>query len=72
MPRVHAPASPFVTLIASTLREADAEALLLGRANQGPARTGGDGSLFINEIEDLPQIAQRVLMGVLESGTFTR
>jgi two-component system nitrogen regulation response regulator NtrX len=56
-------ASPFVTLIASTLRETDAEALLLG---------SGDGSLFINEIEDLPQIAQRVLLGVLESGTFCR
>jgi len=66
-------ASPFVTLIASTLRETDAEALLLGSGEtKGFLEQAGDGSLFINEIEDLPQIAQRVLMGVLESGTFSR
>ena len=66
-------ASPFVTVIASTLREADAEALLLGSGDsKGLLEQAGDGSLFINEIEDLPQIAQRVLMGVLESGTFSR
>ncbi|HTC52551.1 MAG TPA: sigma-54 dependent transcriptional regulator [Steroidobacteraceae bacterium] len=66
-------ASPFVMLIASTLRETDAEALLLGSGDtKGLLEQAGDGSLFINEIEDLPQIAQRVLMGVLESGTFSR
>jgi two-component system nitrogen regulation response regulator NtrX len=66
-------ASPFVVLIASTLRETDAEALLLGSGDtKGFLEQAGDGSLFINEIEDLPQIAQRVLMGVLESGTFSR
>jgi two-component system nitrogen regulation response regulator NtrX len=65
--------APFVTLIASTLRETDAEALLLGSGDtKGLLEQAGDGSLFINEIEDLPQIAQRVLMGVLESGTFSR
>jgi two-component system, NtrC family, nitrogen regulation response regulator NtrX len=65
--------SPFVTVIASTLREADAESLLLGSGDsKGLLEQAGDGSLFINEIEDLPQIAQRVLMGVLESGTFSR
>ena len=66
-------AAPFVTLIASTLREADAEALLLGSGEtKGLLEQAGDGSLFINEIEDLPQIAQRVLIGVLESGSFSR
>ena len=66
-------AAPFVTVIASTLREADVEALLLGSGeSKGLLEQAGDGSLFINEIEDLPQIAQRVLMGVLESGTFSR
>ncbi len=65
--------APFVTLIASTLRETDAEALLLGSGEtKGLLEQAGDGTLFINEIEDLPQIAQRVLMGVLESGTFSR
>ena len=66
-------ASPFVPLIASTLRETDAEALLLGSGDtKGLLEQAGDGTLFINEIEDLPQVAQRVLMGVLESGTFSR
>ncbi len=66
-------ASPFVSLIASTLREADAETLLLGSGDtKGLLEQAGDGTLFINEIEDLPQIAQRVLIGVLESGTFSR
>ena len=73
MRRARARPSPFVTLIASTLRETDAEALLLGSGDtKGLLEQAGDGSLFINEIEDLPQIAQRVLMGVLESGTFSR
>jgi DNA-binding NtrC family response regulator len=31
-----------------------------------------DGSLFIHEIEDLPPGVQRLLIGVLESGRFTR
>ena len=66
-------AAPFVTVIASTLRETDAEALLLGSGDsKGLLEQAGDGSLFINEIEDLPPIAQRVLMGVLESGNFSR
>jgi DNA-binding NtrC family response regulator len=30
------------------------------------------GTLFIHEIEDLPTPAQRLLLGVLESGAFTR
>jgi two-component system, NtrC family, nitrogen regulation response regulator NtrX len=32
----------------------------------------GDGTLFLHEIEDLPPTAQRLLVGVLESGRFTR
>ena len=65
--------SPFVTLIASTLRESDAEAQLLGSGDtKGYLEQAADGSLFINEVEDLPQIAQRVLLGVLESGSFSR
>ena len=69
---------PFVTLIASSLREADAESRLFGHddANggrrHGMLEEAGDGTLFIHEIEDLPQTAQRLLVGVLESGRFTR
>jgi len=70
-------AQPFVTLVASGLRDADAEAQLFGVAADGGARAGileeaGAGTLFINQIEDLPANSQRVLAGVLESGRFTR
>jgi DNA-binding NtrC family response regulator len=77
-PRAHA---PFITLVASALREADGEAQLLGReegnGNGGGRHVGlleqaGDGTLFINELEDLPPAVQRLLLGVLESGNYTR
>jgi two-component system nitrogen regulation response regulator NtrX len=74
---------PFVTLIASSLREADAESRLFGR--DGPTHTSDEegqqtglleeaagGTLFIHEVEDLSPAAQRLLVGVLESGQFTR
>jgi two-component system nitrogen regulation response regulator NtrX len=70
-------AQPFVTVVASGLREADAETQLFGVANDGVARAGlleeaGSGTLFINQIEDLPPGAQRALVGALEAGRFTR
>jgi DNA-binding NtrC family response regulator len=71
---------PFVTLIASSLRDTDAEGRLFGREDSGGNKQTGlleeaaDGTLFIHEIEDLPTSAQRLLVGVLESesGQFTR
>ena len=69
---------PFVTLIASSLRETDVEGRLFGREGGSGARQIGaleeaaEGTLFIHEIEDLPPAAQRLLVGVLESGQFTR
>jgi two-component system, NtrC family, nitrogen regulation response regulator NtrX len=69
--------APFVTLVASSLRDVDAENRLFGRAEAGGGHGGvleevADGTLFIHEIEDLPPAVQRLLVGVLESGRFTR
>jgi two-component system nitrogen regulation response regulator NtrX len=70
--------APFVTLIASTLREVDAEARLFGREEPGSAKViglleeAGGGSLYLQELEDLPPGVQRLLAGVFESGQFTR
>ena len=69
---------PFVALIASTLRETDAQLRLFGREEGGHGAPAGlleevgNGTLFIGEIEDLPMSVQRLLIGVLESGRFTR
>jgi two-component system nitrogen regulation response regulator NtrX len=68
---------PFVTVVASGLRDADAEAQLFGTESNGSQRFGlleeaGNGTLFINQLEDLPANVQRSLAGVLESGRFTR
>jgi two-component system nitrogen regulation response regulator NtrX len=68
-------AAPFVTLVASSLRDADAEARLFGRQAPGSAgvlEEAGNGTLFIHELEDLPPGVQRLLVGVFESGQFTR
>jgi two-component system, NtrC family, nitrogen regulation response regulator NtrX len=65
--------APFVALVASSLREADAEEQLLGRGESaGLLEQAAGGTLFIHDIEDLPAAAERVLLGALESGTFTR
>jgi two-component system, NtrC family, nitrogen regulation response regulator NtrX len=68
--------APFVSLIASSLRDADAEARLFGRENGGATagalEEAAGGTLFIHELEDLPQTVQRLLVGVFESGQFTR
>jgi DNA-binding NtrC family response regulator len=69
--------APFVALVASSLREADADSRLFGREgadgiHPGVLEEAADGTLFIHEIEDLPSGVQRLLVGVLESGRFTR
>ena len=65
--------SAFVALVASSLREADAEERLFGTASSpGLLAEAGNGTLFIHELEDLPPSAQRLLVGVFESGQFMR
>jgi two-component system, NtrC family, nitrogen regulation response regulator NtrX len=66
-------AEPFVALIASGFRDADAEQQLLGQGDiPGLLEQAGAGTLFIHDIEDLPPAAQRLLVGVLESRAFRR
>jgi DNA-binding NtrC family response regulator len=69
--------APFVSLIAASLRDADAEARLFGREEAGAKVPGlleeaAGGTLFVHELEDLPPGVQRLLVGVFESGQFTR
>ena len=67
---------PFVMVVASALRESDAESALFGRA-EGEDGTGligqaEDGTLYISELGDLPPAAQRLVLGVLETGHWSR
>jgi two-component system, NtrC family, nitrogen regulation response regulator NtrX len=69
--------APFVPLISSAVRADAAEALLFGAQSGSDSQPGvlekaGKGTLFINELEDLPAEIQRLLLGVFETGSFTR
>jgi DNA-binding NtrC family response regulator len=67
---------PFVMMVASALRDTDAEAVLFGRADgeggAGLIEQAAQGTLFVSELGDLPAAAQRLLLGVLESGHWSR
>jgi two-component system nitrogen regulation response regulator NtrX len=68
---------PFVTLIAGALTEANAETLLHGSESDGTVRPGlleqaERGVLFINGLEDLMPVGQRLLAAALETGGFLR
>jgi two-component system nitrogen regulation response regulator NtrX len=70
-------ARPFLSVVASALGDADAELVLFGSDSAGAARAGlfdevQGGTLFIHEIEDLAPRTQRLLLGVLETGTYRR
>lgn len=68
-------AQPFVSVVASALRDRDFELALFGSVGQpepGLLEQASNGILFINELTDLPWEAQRALLGVLESGGFSR
>jgi DNA-binding NtrC family response regulator len=68
---------PFVSVVSAAIREADAEAELYGSEQGGAVRKGlleqaERGVLFLNEIGDLPQAAQRLLFAALDAGSFQR
>ena len=64
-------AQPFVCLVASATVDGEAEAQLLGEPDRpGLLEQAGGGTLFISDIEELSPTAQRVLLGVLESGSW--
>ena len=71
----------FVSLVASAIPEANAEAFLFGSVVDGHANGQGTpglldqaqgGTLFIQEIEDLTPRVQRLLLGLVETGSFHR
>ncbi len=68
---------PFVTLVASALGDENAEGSLLGREVDGKNEPGlldqaQGGTLFIQDLEDLAPRAQRLLLGVIETGSYRR
>jgi two-component system nitrogen regulation response regulator NtrX len=67
-------AGPFVVVDSRTLREDTAAATLLGvdASQPGKLEQARRGTLFLGDIEDLPESTQRLLGGVLESGRFVR
>jgi two-component system nitrogen regulation response regulator NtrX len=68
---------PLTTLSAASITDANCEEQLLGSEQGGEVSAGAferasGGTLVIDELSDLGAAAQKVLFGVLESGTFTR
>jgi len=68
---------PFVMLIAAALTDANAETMLYGSEAGGEVRPGlleqaERGVLYVNGLEDLPVVAQRLLSAALETGRFQR
>src|SRR5690606_12289169 len=67
----------FTPLVASSIPEDNPEAFLFGTGADGNTTQGvldqaRGGTLFIQEIEDLAPRVQRLLLGVVETGTFHR
>jgi two-component system, NtrC family, nitrogen regulation response regulator NtrX len=70
-------AGPFVSLVGAGLGDDTAAATLHGSENGDGVRPGAyeqaeGGVLFVNGIEDLSQLAQRVLLADIETLTYTR
>lgn len=70
-------AAPLTSLTAASVTESNAEEQLLGVENGGEITAGAferasDGTLVIDELSDLSSAAQKILLGVIEDGRFTR
>ncbi len=65
---------PFVQLAAGAITDSNAEEQIFGRGADSPGliEQANDGVLFINELQELTPFAQRLLLGVLERGSFER
>ena len=68
---------PFATVYAGSVTDVAAEEMLYGSEQGGVVRRGlleqGErGVLFVNELGDLPPVAQRLLFAALDSGGFRR
>jgi DNA-binding NtrC family response regulator len=68
---------PLTNLTAAAITESSAEEQLLGCEDGGDIVVGAleraaGGTLVIDEISDLSDAAQKILMGVIENGEFTR
>lgn len=70
-------AGPFVDAVLAGLPPADAETRLVGRERQGQIEPGWldmarTGTLFLNELTDVPVQFQQLLVNVLQEGAYTR
>jgi two-component system nitrogen regulation response regulator NtrX len=68
---------PLTSLTAASVTDSSAEEQLLGREDDGEIKIGAleraaNGTLVIDELSDLSDTAQRILLGVIEDGRFTR
>ncbi len=68
---------PFVSFVASAVADTGADAVLLGSEAGGTVRPGlfeqaQGGTLFISDLEDLAPRVQRLLLGVIETGSYRR
>ena len=71
------PDEPLVSLTAASLTESNYEEKMLGSESNGEIVSGAferaeEGTLIIDELADLIPAAQKLLLGVLEDGKFTR
>lgn len=68
---------PMITVTAASITDGNAERKLLGNERGDDAEMGfleraGGGTLVIDELSDLSHAAQRLLLGALEDGAYTR